>query len=405
MQMFFRNLRLKYKFWLVNIFVLAVLLIVVMYSMHLLASQTGKSFDTVFSDTAPGFAGVVALLMILEMTVSQILISFIEKHVDALKTIMVDVERTGDLDRRAVIESTDEIGQMAQAFNAMQDRTTNVVRSIKAATSQLKSEVTALNRTTSQSRDELVRQKSDTDRSAAAVDEMLETFLDIAGSAESTRELSHRANETARNGRSLVDGTSGAIEHLAGEIRGTATSVEALAENSQEIGHAVNEIQGIAEQTNLLALNAAIEAARAGEHGRGFAVVAEEVRNLAQRVQDSTEQIQETIGRLLGTMEDAVSKMNLSSDSAQQCVERANEGSRALQEITDAVQEIYDSNRRIAEASGAKSASTDAVHGDIQSIRETTESMVNRLIESSEMGERLQQLIDDLEQSSSMVKA
>jgi len=404
MQMFFRNLRLKYKFWLVNIFVLAVLLIVVAYAMHLLAQHTGQPFGTVFRDTAPGFAGVVALLMVLEMTVSQILISFIERHVDALKTIMVDVERTGDLDRRAAIESADEIGEMAQAFNAMQDRTTDVVKSIKTAAGQLKDEVLSLNRITSQSRDELIRQKADTDRSAAAVDEMLETFLEIAGSAESTRELSHRANETARNGRSLVDDTSGAIEHLSGEIRGTATSVEALAENSQEIGQAVNEIQGIAEQTNLLALNAAIEAARAGEHGRGFAVVAEEVRNLAQRVQDSTEQIQETISRLLATMEEAVAKMNQSSDSAQQCVDRANEGSRALQEITDAVQAIYDSNCRIAEASGAKSASTDAVHGDIQSIRETTESMVDRLIDSSEMGARLQKLIDDLEESSSLVK-
>ena len=118
-----KNARLKYKFWLLNIVVFVVMCLLVLYAMHNTAEVTGRSFMEIFSETALGYAGIVALLMVLEMAGSQMLISFIERHVNRLKKTMVSVQSSGNLSERAPVDSADEIGEMAEAFNAMQQRT------------------------------------------------------------------------------------------------------------------------------------------------------------------------------------------------------------------------------------------------------------------------------------------
>ncbi|MGP4844453.1 methyl-accepting chemotaxis protein [Marinobacter sp. 1Y8] len=392
-----KNAKLKYKFWLLNIVVFIVLVVLAGYAITEIAAATDQTFETAFAEHAGGFAGVVLILMLLEMAGSQLLISFIERHIYRLKNTMVDVQRTGNLSLRADVDSTDEIGEMADAFNAMQGRTGQAVLSMKDAIHKLEAEVSALAAATERSRDELKRQQQGTDRSADAVEAMLTGFRGIASQADNAKELSHEARSAATTGRDRVARTSNSIQRLAEVIAQSASSVEALAENSREIGSTVTEIQGIAEQTNLLALNAAIEAARAGEQGRGFAVVADEVRNLARRVQDSTEQIQGTIDRLLATMGSAVEQMNASSADASRCVEEADAGTIALQEINAVVQQIDDTNQDIARVSADQTAATDDVQQDIQSIRETTQSMVDQLVDSASMSQRLQALIAELE--------
>ncbi len=398
-----RNARLKYKFWLLNIVVFAVLCLLVLYAMHTIAGQTGNTFDQVFADTAPGFAMVVAVLMALEMAGSQLLISFIERHVNRLKDTMVDVQASGNLSQRAVVDSTDEIGEMASAFNAMQNRTVGVVRSMKEATERLHQEVEELTSAAEARRDDLGRQQQGADRSAEVIETMLQSFTGIAEQAGIAKTLSHEASDAARDGSTRVGQSADSIRKLAGVVRNSASSVEALAENSHEISHAITEIRGIAEQTNLLALNAAIEAARAGEQGRGFAVVADEVRKLAQRVQDSTDQIQGTIDRLLNAMNTAVNQMTGSSEDATRCVEESEEGRRALEAINEVVSRIDHTNQEIANVSADHTAGTDDVLANVQGIRETTQNMVTQLAESAEMSRRLKKLIDSLEEASSKV--
>ncbi|QTN41748.1 methyl-accepting chemotaxis protein [Marinobacter salsuginis] len=398
-----RNARLKYKFWLLNIVVFAVLCLLVLYAMQTIAGQTGKSFDQVFADTAPGFALVVAVLMVLEMAGSQLLISFIERHVNRLKNTMVDVQSSGNLSQRAVVDSTDEIGEMASAFNAMQDRTEAVVRSMKEAIDRLHREVEELTSAAEARRDDLGRQQQGADRSAEVIETMLQSFTGIAEQAGIAKTLSHEASDAARDGSTRVGQSADSIRKLADVVRNSASSVEALAENSHEISHAITEIRGIAEQTNLLALNAAIEAARAGEQGRGFAVVADEVRKLAQRVQDSTDQIQGTIDRLLNAINTAVNQMTGSSEDATRCVEESEEGRRALEAINEVVSRIDHTNQEIANVSAEQTAGTDDVLANVQGIRETTQSMVTQLAESAEMSRRLKMLIDSLEEASSKV--
>ena len=398
-----RNIRLKYKFWLLNILVFAVLCLLVLYAMQVIAGQTESSFSQVFADTAPGFALIVAVLMTLEMAGSQLLISFIERHVNRLKDTMVAVQTSGDLSRRADVDSLDEIGEMAAAFNAMQDRTSDVVRSMKTATEHLHQEVESLTQRAAARRDSLTRQQEGANRSAESVEAMLQSFVGIAEQAGIAKTLSTEARETAVNGSQRVSQSADSIRMLASVVRQSAGSVQSLAENSHEIGQTITEIKGIAEQTNLLALNAAIEAARAGEQGRGFAVVAEEVRNLARRVQDSTDQIQTTLDRLLASMNTAVEQMTGSSDDAERCVEESEKGRQALEAINEVVGRIDRTNQEIADMSAEQTADTDQVLTNVQDIRETTRNMVVQLSESADMTQRLEQLIRSLEEASAKV--
>ncbi|MFN2360078.1 MAG: methyl-accepting chemotaxis protein [Marinobacter sp.] len=398
-----RNARLKYKFWLLNIVVFVVLCLLVLYAMNTISGLTNQPFSAVFSETAGGFALVVAVLMVIEMAGSQLLISFIERHVYRLKKTMVSVQASGNLSERAHIDSTDEIGQMGQAFNAMQDRTKGVVSSMKQATDHLHNEVRELTAAAEARRDDLSRQQSGAERSAEVVENMLQSFTGIAEQAGIAKTLSHEARNAAVDGSERVSRSADSIRHLATAIQSSASSVQALAENSHEISHAIAEIKGIAEQTNLLALNAAIEAARAGEQGRGFAVVADEVRNLAQRVQDSTDQIQGTIDRLLTAMEAAVTQMTRSSEDASRCVDESEEARTSLDAINSVVSRIDETNQEIANVSADQTASTDDVQANVQSIRDTTESMVTQLTESAAMSKRLKQLIDSLEEASNRV--
>ncbi|WP_166251739.1 methyl-accepting chemotaxis protein [Marinobacter salicampi] len=400
----FRNARLKYKFWCLNILVLLALGLLSLYAINEIATATEQPFADVLVEKAPGFALVLLILMLMEMAGSQLLISFIERHVNRLKDTMVAVQASGDLSQRALVDSRDEIGEMGRAFNAMQDRTMSVVRSMKDAIGRLHEEARELSESAVRRRDDLVSQQAGAERSAQAVDSMMLSFAGIAEQAGMANTLSQEARKSAVKGNDQVASTAQAITQLATAIEGSARSVQSLAANSQEIGQAVAEIKGIADQTNLLALNAAIEAARAGEQGRGFAVVADEVRRLAQRVQVSTDQIQGLIDRLLAAMATSVQQMKDGSANASLCVEQANDCAGALDAITTLVTRISDSNDEIASVSARQTAGTEDTRTNLQSIRSTTQEMVTQLGDSVAMGQRLRQLIQELELAARKVR-
>jgi methyl-accepting chemotaxis protein len=346
---FLRNIRLKYKFWLLNIVVFAVLGLLVLYAMSSTAERSGQSFGDVFVDTAPGFALVVAILMALEMAGSQLLISFIERHINRLKDTMVSVQGSGNLSTRAPVDSTDEIGEMATAFNAMQDRTMAVVKSMKQAIDRLHQEVRELTDAAEARRDDLARQQSGADRSAEMIEAMLQSFLGIAEQAGIAKTLSNEARETAIGGGERVARSADSIRKLADVVRDSAGSVEALAENSHEISQAVAEIKGIAEQTNLLALNAAIEAARAGDQGRGFAVVADEVRKLASRTSEATEEITTVVSRNQELTSRAVGIIESGKSQAEEVQGLVGEVGEVISDIRVAADQVVDAVSRFTD--------------------------------------------------------
>lgn len=398
-----KNVRLKHKFWLLNVWVLAVISALALFSIQQLALATNQPFSSVFIDAAPRFAAVVAILMMFEMAGSQILIRFIERHINRLKDTMVEVQGSGNLSLRASIDARDEIGEMATAFNAMQDRTAEVVRNMKTAIDQLHIEVEELNHEANSRRDELSRQQAGVEHSAAAIATMLESFQGIADRAATASELSQEARNTASQGGQQVSRNRDSIQTLASTIETATANIGALAENNHGISRAVEEIRSIAEQTNLLALNAAIEAARAGEQGRGFAVVADEVRTLAQRVQESTDQIQTTMQLLLKAMDSSITQMTESSKQVSLCVDEANQGRKALDAINDVISRITEANISIAQTSHEQTTSTDAVLNNVHSIHEATQTMVDQLISNAEMCNRLQLLITSLESTADRV--
>jgi methyl-accepting chemotaxis protein len=183
-------------------------------------------------------------------------------------------------------------------------------------------------------------QRAETDSTAAAINEMSSTSIEIVKNIENVTASTSSANIEGQQAKKVVESTVLSIRDLAEEIQASAEVVKALNESSNEIGVVLTVIKGIAEQTNLLALNAAIEAARAGEQGRGFAVVADEVRTLAGRTQDSTEEIQRMIEKLQSGSSKAVNSMEQNRKTSELTVTQAVEAGRYLDKISAAITEI-----------------------------------------------------------------
>jgi len=205
---------------------------------------------------------------------------------------------------------------------------------------------------------------------------MSATVLEIARSAEVAATSAVDAEKEAQTGMQVMEKSTEAIKSLANEVNDAAEVINQLQNDSENIGSVLDVIKGIAEQTNLLALNAAIEAARAGEQGRGFAVVADEVRTLASRTQESTQEIQSMIERLQSGSSKAVDAMNSGSKTAQSSVEIASDAAKSLKNIVDGINTISEMNTHIASAAEEQSTVAQDIEQSIVRISSLSEKTV-----------------------------
>jgi methyl-accepting chemotaxis protein len=318
-------------------------------------------------------AGLV-LGILLAWAVSFMITCPLSNAVNAMKDIS---EGDGDLTSRLTVTGTDEIGQLAESFNGFISKIQNIIQEVTASTSQLSAAAEEMSMITSETREGVQRQQTETSLVATAMNEMSSTVHDVANNAATAAEAANQADSKTEQGKQIVNSTVASISSLAAEIERASTVINQLEKDSESIGTVLEVIRGIAEQTNLLALNAAIEAARAGEQGRGFAVVADEVRSLASRTQESTEEIQDMIERLQKGSRDAVMAMEAGKEQAQQTVGQASQAESSLSDISSAVAQINEMNAHIAQAARQQGDVAEETNKNIVNITEVAEGTAN----------------------------
>lgn len=297
-----------------------------------------------------------------------------------LSRIIGQVEESNNLTLRSHINSKDEIGEMATAFNSMMVKFEGVIRDVADSTHLVASASEQLTVAANESAQSLEEQKAETDQIATGMHEMSLTVQEVAGSSQNAAQAAEGSSKQVHSGKDVVAQTTVAIQNLSGDVQLADDVIRNLANESQNIGSITDVIMNIAEQTNLLALNAAIEAARAGDQGRGFAVVADEVRTLAKRTQESIHEIEETVKRLLSGSSEAVEAMQNSQQKAKQGVELVEQASVALDAIVESTQQLSELNAQIASATEQQSLTANDMSRSVDNIRD----VANRTATSSE---------------------
>lgn len=302
----------------------------------------------------------------------------------------------GDLTRRLDDSRGDELGDLARGFNRFLEGQRQLISEVLTTSERLRASVVQVIQVVENTAVRSGQQQDMTDLVATAVHEMGLTVQEIARNAGSAAEVSQSARDEADGARAQVGGSIAHIQRMSGEIGTAAEAVSELAAQVASIDQVLAVIRGIAEQTNLLALNAAIEAARAGEQGRGFAVVADEVRTLASRTQNSTDEIQQMIMRLKQGAEAAVSSMQAGQSATGVGVEASEGTGRALASIADQVERLSDMNHQVATATEEQSSVTEEINRNVQGIADLAHSTASEVAVCREHCQNLQGLAEAL---------
>lgn len=274
----------------------------------------------------------------------------------------------GDLSARLNISSHDEIGQLAGSFNQMGEALSNMVSHIRTAAQEVSGRAQVLSGLSGGAYEGMEQQSGEITSMAGAVEEFSATSLNIADNMSNTERLAQDNALQTRIGRTSMDDASTSLEQIAASLKGTATVIDTLGQRSQEIGSIVGVITSIAEQTNLLALNAAIEAARAGEQGRGFAVVADEVRNLASRTRQATDEISGMIASIQQETGNAISTMEQGNVLMQEGLTRNAKVAAALAQIDEQSRSAGQQFAAITTATQEQSSTATLLSSNLQSI-------------------------------------
>ncbi|MBK3466100.1 methyl-accepting chemotaxis protein [Pseudomonas sp. MF6776] len=353
--------------------------------------QAGKYYDSAITGII--IVAVVAALatVLLAWLLTRSIVTPLNRAVEAARTIA-----GGNLSKRIEVDGKDEPARLLEALAAMQTNLRKTIEQIAGSATQLGAAAEELSAVTEEASRGLQQQNNEIEQAATAVNEMTAAVEEVARNAVSTSEASNQSTHAAREGRDQVVKTVDAIQTMTHDVQNTSHMIEGLAAQGRDIGKVLDVIRAIAEQTNLLALNAAIEAARAGEAGRGFAVVADEVRALAHRTAQSTQEIEKMVAGIQNGTGEAVSSMQQSNQRTQSTLEMARAAGVALEQITQSIHQINERNLVIASASEEQAQVSREVDRNLVNIRDLATQSAAGANQTSAATHELSRLAVDL---------
>ena len=379
-----------------------------------LSTKTIKGFKAISNDMAGNlisnldkaikktytsfYAGIGALTMLI-LTIFLLTwwqIKNLTTRVNNIRHTLNSVFSTGNLKLRSSDTATDEIGTISSTLNNFLDNMQSLVTDIKETCVTLLSQSDDVSQVTKRNKASVDSQREQTQLLASAITEMSASFSEVARTTHEAEQASEEAQTNSQQGKQSVNQTSSSVTNLSNEILKAEGTIEEVSDNCNHIGTILDTIRGIAEQTNLLALNAAIEAARAGEQGRGFAVVADEVRSLAQRTQESTEEINNMIIALQQSSQNAHNTMTTSRSVANECLQHASDSGTSMENVDTTIKQVHDLSIQIAAATEEQTAVSNEVTQNIIVISNSAEDILNAAEEIEQSGISLQNVVNKL---------
>lgn len=314
----------------------------------------------------------IAIIIAVSMIISYLVGKSISSPIRQASLKIQAISTNNDLTARLNVSGKDEMTDLSVSLNGLFEQLQGMIKEFAVATETLNHNTLAMSENMKSTRSAVSEQSHRTDSVATAVNEMSASISEVAQFASRAADYVKTANDTGTESKEVGRALGDEMSQINVQMQIAVEAITRLHTESNSIAEVLDVIQGIAEQTNLLALNAAIEAARAGEQGRGFAVVADEVRLLASRTQDSTEEIRSKIESLQAETSSVSKGIENANTSVIKGVGTCEQNTQMLSQIVDMLTELNDMNVQIAAATEEQKAVTDEISSSITSIADAS---------------------------------
>jgi methyl-accepting chemotaxis protein len=339
---------------------------------------------------------VGAIVVLLGMFSASYIVLSITRPLNRMRTTITEVGKNDDFTRRIAISSTDEVGETAQAFDGLMASLQQILGQMLEGADKVSALAKSLSSSSGHVADRSSSQSESTSAMATTVEEMTASINHISDSAREALDISRQSGNFSAEGGEIIQQVAAGVSRIAETVRDTSRNIEEMGQRSNQVSSIVQVIKDIANQTNLLALNAAIEAARAGEQGRGFAVVADEVRKLAERTTNATEEISGMIGMMQSSTHNAVATMSASVDQVNSGVTLANQAGVSIDQIKSGAARVVDVVNDISSALVQQSSASSDLSTQVENVARMTEENSAASIKTALDADNLQELASNM---------